>query len=73
MLRHAPTSSRPGQPEVSSEEISTQVEHPSLNVRDAWATDQEIAESNRSKLIRWALTDHLRAKGYLSDASETPF
>ena len=62
--------SKMGRPSVDSEEVRARIVRPMLDALDAWAADHGITEPRRPEAIRRALTEHLRAKGYLAGEGE---
>lgn len=65
-----PKKSGRGRPSVDSEQLRSRIERPVIDALDAWSADQLEPVANRADAVRRALTDHLRAKGYLPAASE---
>ncbi len=51
--------------------ITVRVQPPQLAALDAWISEQPEPRPGRPEVMRVALSDYLRAKGYLPAASES--
>ena len=65
-----PQKKRGPAPTGKGTQLQVRVHDPLLSALDAFATDQGEPPPSRPEAVRRALTDHLRAKGYLPAASD---